>query len=653
MNRPSFRPHWLWVIVLLVFLAALPACDESTSEHGSFSDDDSGDNGDDDNNQDGDDDQFLDDDSGGSTTVDDTLQALLEEYLLFSGEPGVAFAARYGNGTLHSLAAGKSNWIDGDPMVPGMLFRVGSCTKPFTATVLMQLADEGLVDLDAPMTDYLPQYDMWPNVTPRHLVRMQSGIPDYLMSNAFWINALLRLGKPLAPETLIMHATFMPTEFEPGTDCSYSNTNFVLAGLVIEQVTGNPVEQEIWDRVVKPLDLKHTFLDTEGREVDLLSHGYADAEIAGMALGIADDLTALVGLIPQEYVVDGLLFDGTYLFHPSFSFSAGALVSWGDDLVKFMDAYVHGELVSEERYQEMMDFAPCVCLGKPVDYSMGMMRRPTDFGYSYGHGGQHFGYSSNTYYLPDIDVIYSLLDNFVPDQSDYVLPDLLRTLINNQDQLPVACEPPEVFEDLPEGYNLQVRFRGPINSMFETDPEVGVSSTKALLSDNRWHAYYIMDSVATLESVFPRWVKVETYGPGDTEGYEMRSSTLYFRPHLLDQADANGLITIGPEQAEDVILYLADTRLDNTGEKLDKVCLTAVPNWEYEGYLYVCDRENFTGAVGDTIRLFGAFMVDWDSGSVEEYAASLDIGACECRNENNEWHPCPDTPQPDCGGDCE
>jgi len=635
----------LAAVFLLIVAAAGCTSDDNAGGHNGAGDDDTHQNGDDD--ADNDDDSQPGDDDANPPTLDDTIQAMLEEYLVFSGEPGVTFAVQRGDDAIFSHAAGLSNILENKPMMPDYLFRVGSCSKPFTATVIMQLADEGVIDLDALMTTYLPQYTVWPNVTVRHLVRMQSGIPDYLFSPVFWINCLLRLGEPMSPETVVMYAMMQPIEFEPGEDCSYSNTNFVLLGMIIEAVTGHAAGFEIWNRIVKPLDLQHTFLDIEGNEIETLTHGYADAELAGIALGLPADLLDLISLIPPEYIIEGLLFDGTYLFHPSFSFTAGGVVSYADDLVKFMKAYVNGELVSEEMYEGMMDFSPCVCLDKPVDYSMAMMRRPTEFGLSYGHGGMHFGYTSNTYFIPDIDVMYSLLDNFIPDQSDFMLPELLRAVVENDATPPAPCRPPEDFFTRPDEYNLQVRFRGAINTANAEEPDYGVSSTKVLLDDGQWHAYYIDNDLATLDGLLPLRVQVETYGPSSDTGFNLRGLVLNIRARVFDEADEDGLITIEPGRADDVYLYLTNVALDENGVDANKICLTAVPNRQLPGYLYLCDRDTFEPLVGKTLKLFGAFAMDWDEDNVVEYADTLGIAACECKGEEGQWNPCPDTPPDD------
>ncbi len=633
----------------LIAAALLTGCQPTTNDV-QQSDDDAGHHDLDDDANHGDDDANHGDDDNAPNvdhlippTVDDTLQALLEDYVAFSSEPGVAFAARLGDGPIHAHAAGKANIVEVRPLTPDMRFRVGSCTKPFTATVVMQLADEGQLDLDDLMTKYLPQYALWPNVTIRHLLRMQSGIPDYLMSTFFWLWALAREGHPLRPETLVFHAMYQTPEFEPGQGCDYSNTNYVLLGMIIEKVTGRTAAEEIYDRVIEPLGLHHTFLDTAGNEFDELAHGYAEAELAGIALGLGANLMGLIDLIPQEYVVEGLEFDGTYLFHPSFAWTAGALVSTPEDQVRFVKAYYNGDLVSEERHAEMMDFTPCMCVGNPVDYSQGMMRYPTPFGLSYGHGGMYFGYSANTYYIPDIDLAYSLMDNFVPDQSDSMRDELLRAVVQNDASPTPSCEPPAFFDSLPPAYNLQIKFRGQINRPYVLDPTAGVSSTKVLI-DDEWRAYYIMGANAALAGLLPSRVEMQTYGPSDTPGFDLRGLVLNVRSSVLDQANRSGVIIIRPDLPDDINLYLSEVHLDENGDG-DQVCMTAAPRALALGYLYVCDYKTLDPELGGTLRLFGDFAMDWDENRVKEYAGTLGLAVCECKNAAGVWGPCPDVPE--------
>ncbi|HPQ68174.1 MAG TPA: serine hydrolase domain-containing protein [bacterium] len=623
----------LLLLLTMSFLVISCGDDDDDDDDSSHDDDDDDDEADDDGADDDDDDN----DDAPPTIFDQVMQAMVDEYRIFSGEPGFAVGVTHGDEPVHMYATGQANIIDNVALTPDMHYRVGSITKPFTATVIMQLVEEGTLSLDDPLTKYLPQYSNWSNVRIRHLISMQSGLPDYLMSTMYWINMLLNIGKPITPERIVSFVRFEPINFEPGEACSYCNTNFILLGMIAEAATGLTMKDMIRERVVEPLGLTKTFLDMGDEPIDDLVHGYADAELAGPAFGLGSDLMLLVEFIPEEYLVGDMLFDGTYMFHPTFSWTTGALVSFPEDLVKFMKAYVQGELVGPEMYEHMMDFTACDVMGETVDYSYGMMRKKTRYGYRYGHGGKHFGYSTDTYYMRDYDVMFTLLHNFVPDQNRGLIEELVDTVITEPQDVQPACTPPEGFFDGPEAGYVHVAFKGTINDISDDDPIPAISNT-VTHRFARWRPYYGIYAQATCDR--EGIVTAESYGPSTSLFFDWRGAFLQIDPRLALVLNNVGQVDLDEDTFPLAVMTLRDVLLDDDNRTPLMRCVTAVPDTNKPAKLYVCDGDEQTYTVGETLRVFGSFAVDRNLLHVYDYLAEHELEQCECRRSDGTWVPC-------------
>jgi CubicO group peptidase (beta-lactamase class C family) len=263
------------------------------------------------------------------------------------------------------------------------VFRVGSITKVFTATMILQLWEEGLVDLDAPFNDYLgldeathktiPEFA---GVTVRHLLSHRSGIPRISSTSFFDVYGYE------APVTQSERMRFLFTEgepeFAPGSQYAYRNSNFNILGLIIEKVTGTSYENVLRDRICSPLGLPQT-------------------SVLGQ------------GISPNDYrMARGYFqgFDGTR-FHGSHAWAAGGIVSDVYDLTLFMEALVSGRL-----FQDPSTFTAMVSPVAGSHYGLGMFIRETPIGASYGHGGGIFGYYAELEYLPELQTVVAATFTF-------------------------------------------------------------------------------------------------------------------------------------------------------------------------------------------------------------------------------------------------
>ncbi|MFP8943987.1 serine hydrolase domain-containing protein [Streptomyces fenghuangensis] len=288
-----------------------------------------------------------------------------------AGVPGVLVQTRNGRRTW-TASAGVADLDTERPRIRPDRFRVGSITKTFVATVMLQLQEEGRLDLDDPVEEWLPGVVRGNGhdgrrVTLRRLLNHTSGIFDYTSDEEFNRRLLKDFEKhrydTYTPEQLVGIAMAHEPDFAPGTDWSYSNTNYVLAGMVIEAVTGDSYAHQIERRVLRPLGLRATELPGT-RATMPRPHGRAY-----FPLGPEGELTDVTD------------------FNPSAAGAAGEMVSTVDDLNRFVRALMSGRLLSEGSMAEMLDTVPTGEQGFD-HYGLGLQTRELSCGEQvWGHSG--------------------------------------------------------------------------------------------------------------------------------------------------------------------------------------------------------------------------------------------------------------------------
>jgi D-alanyl-D-alanine carboxypeptidase len=284
-------------------------------------------------------------------------------------------------------ASGLANLRTGLAIQPDDLFQIGSITKPFVSTVVLQLFESDQLSLDDPLTRWLPPDLVRPipngnQITIRQLLNHTSGIPDYV---PILLGTGVNLFREWQPQELIELIGAQTAEFVPGADWSYSNTNYILLGLIIEQVTGNPIATEIRSRILEPLNLKHTF--------------FAGAETGPESVSGYWDVNN-----------DGRLDDVSNL-SLSWAWSSGALVSNTKDLLRFSRALFNGELLQPNTLEQMLTFVTPIRSNAFSGYGLGIARLKTSEGTFYGHTGLTLGFRSSLWYEPETQLIYTDLQN--------------------------------------------------------------------------------------------------------------------------------------------------------------------------------------------------------------------------------------------------
>lgn len=286
---------------------------------------------------------------------------------LSQGAPG-AFARIDDNGKALHLAEGVADRVSKRAIGTGDRIRVGSVTKTFSAVVLLQLVDEGKIKLDTSVNTYLPGLLPDKRITVRHVLSHRSGLYDH--ANTLFARSVTGFenvrNKVYTYRELMDLSLAKPLTHKPGATYSYSNANFVVAGMLIEKITKKAVATAYQNRIIKPLKLTDTFyVHPKNTIPGKYSRGYMTVDSSGRKI---DSTKQTV----------------------SWAQSAGALVSNAKDLNKFLTALVKGKLTSSAQLKQMLRWTT---VNSTQAYGLGLRRRDLSCGISvYGHTGTVQGY---------------------------------------------------------------------------------------------------------------------------------------------------------------------------------------------------------------------------------------------------------------------
>ena len=304
-------------------------------------------------------------------------------------------------------ASGLADLTNDTPMPPEGAFRIGSITKMFTATVIIQLAEEGVLTLDDPLAQWLPgvadQLPYGDQITLRHLLTHTSGIFSIVESEFYFADIFTEAQidedtgvmsvdcvQRDPHDSLARYVYGQDADFAPGTSWHYSNTNYTLLGMVIEKATEMPLAEAYRTHIYKPLGMESTFLDCYEDPVIDVVHGYT---------GSGDTTTDLTEL------------------HESIGWSAGGLVSTAPDLIAFARGLFGGALFDDPKSLVAMTTpAPGTAWG------LGISLKPTYM----GHAGYIAGFRTVLNYAPEFDTVVVLLYNNDSADPEQLQADVLK-----------------------------------------------------------------------------------------------------------------------------------------------------------------------------------------------------------------------------------
>ncbi|MFI1104019.1 serine hydrolase domain-containing protein [Streptomyces melanogenes] len=298
------------------------------------------------------------------------LDKAVRDAMKKAGIPGVQVGLWLPGKGSYVRAFGVADKRTGAPMTDDMRIRIGSETKTFTATALLELVDDGRVRLDDPIAKYVKGVPNGHHIRLRDLLDMRSGLFPYSADNTFIHDFLSNPQRVFTPQELLAYGFRHPNVFAPGAKFQYSNSNYILLGLVIEKVTGHSVRDVIEHRVLRPSHLDETLFPKGGEFPRPHPHGYTNQTLSGKVA------------------------DSTH-WNPSWAWSAGAMISDLHDLKHWARDLATGTLLSPATQAERLKVLPTGTPG--AGYGLGIVNVN---GWT-GHNGSLPGYESLTIYLPE------------------------------------------------------------------------------------------------------------------------------------------------------------------------------------------------------------------------------------------------------------
>jgi uncharacterized protein (TIGR03118 family) len=283
--------------------------------------------------------------------------------------------------------SGVRNLATNSPLTASDRFQIGSITKTFVATTVLQLVESGVLKLDDTLSKWLPstlvgRIPFSNEIKISQLLNHTSGIFNY-------VDIIFDQGTSLfntwTTEELIAFTYDRPPYFTPGTSWTYSNTNYVLLGEIVEAATGMNLSQVIRERILNPLGMNNTFFATE-ENVSGVVNGYWDID------------------------GDGRLNDVSFL-NLSWAGASGNMVSNAQDLAHFAEALFGGKLLQPTTLQQMLTLVDTPNSNTFNGYGFGIARLRNVEGVVYGHNGLTLGYRANLWYSPEESLTYVDLQN--------------------------------------------------------------------------------------------------------------------------------------------------------------------------------------------------------------------------------------------------
>jgi D-alanyl-D-alanine carboxypeptidase len=342
--------------------------------------------------------------SGGDRFSADNLQELdgtIAQVIEDKDLPGVLVAVSVPAEGEYLSAQGTANLDTGAEPQPTDQFRIGSVTKTFVATAILQLVDQGKLSKSDTLSKWYPDFPNADEITIDDLLRMRSGIADY------WDQETLKqyydnTFENVTNEDIIEAAAAKADQFEaPDQETKYTDTNYTILGAILEKVSGNDINTQISENILKPLGLQNTLYPTND-ELPGNLHGY--------------------GLNPQS----GEFEDKTIL-NPAPADGAGAMISDISDLGVWAKALYNGDLLSPETQQARLQTQPLEGAGA-ARYGEGIIEGTEGV---WGHGGTISGFSTEMYYIPEQDATIVISVNRSDETMDRHTGDVLAAVLKS------------------------------------------------------------------------------------------------------------------------------------------------------------------------------------------------------------------------------
>lgn len=351
--------------------------------------------------------------------LDARLDGIREKYAI----PGISVAMIFPDGTTWVGTGGSADLANDVPITPDTAFAVASITKTFTSALIMALAQEGAITLDAPVTRYLPALEVDPAITVRQLLDHTSGLRDYFLDPDI-DKALLKTPDRRWDETDALEYVGKPY-FKPGRGWHYSNTNYLVLGMLAESVGRAPLADQLRTRFLVPLGLSHTYYQPTEPPRGPVAVGYrfATADVDEPAVDLSDGS----GLVPFTSVVTAAA-------------AAGGLAASASDIARWARALYAGGVLTPTSVDAMVaDIALTERYEPGLPYGLGVQAVDVGGRPTLGHSGRLLGFRSVVRWLPEEGVAIAVLTNQSRTDPGIIARALLKIVL--EPSRPCACAP--------------------------------------------------------------------------------------------------------------------------------------------------------------------------------------------------------------------
>ncbi|MDX6740749.1 serine hydrolase domain-containing protein [Actinocorallia sp. A-T 12471] len=315
-------------------------------------------------------------DTGTTRRLDEAVKGVMH----VANVPGVIVGFWRPGSDPYVRAFGVADKDDNTPMRPGLHMRIGSVTKTFTVTAVLQLVDDGKIGLDDPISKYVSGVPDGDGITVRQLAEMRSGLFSYTEDPQWEKDMLANPMRAWTPRELLKYAFDHPPVFAPGAKFQYSNTNTILLGLAVEKVSGRELHEYLTTEVIEPSGLKDTTFPTDASFPEPHAQGYTAQDEQGKIVNATD-------------------------WNPSWAWAAGAMTSTLDDMKKWAPVLAKGTLLKPATQAARVN-APSVGISG-LRYGLGIF---DDNGWL-GHNGSLPGYQTVVVQLPEQEATLVVLAN--------------------------------------------------------------------------------------------------------------------------------------------------------------------------------------------------------------------------------------------------
>jgi D-alanyl-D-alanine carboxypeptidase len=325
------------------------------------------------------------------------IKSFVDSLRIAGNLPGLSISIITEENAPINFSSGFSDKEANTPLKPSDKFLQGSVGKTYVAAVALKLVESGKLKLEEKALTYLGHYNWFtriPNandVTVKMLMNHTSGIMRYEFKEQFTTDLTKAPTKTWKPEELLHYVLDEQPSFNAGEGWEYSDTNYILLGMIIEKITGQPYYSILQKEFLTPLKLSNTF-PSDKINLPGLTQAYA---------GIDNPFGG------QDRVVKD---NGDFIINPQFEWTGGGIYSTTEDLVRWGKQLYGGQVLNSKSMSLMLDGVPAK-LGPNAKYGLGVIIRQTPMGVAYGHSGFFPGFLTELIYFPEHQVCVALQTN--------------------------------------------------------------------------------------------------------------------------------------------------------------------------------------------------------------------------------------------------